>query len=190
MYRATANYRIGVCFEFAGRRDSAIVYYRAATRSDRKFGDDAYSVRKSELRLESRLQAADSLLIVTQNAVHSGNYDDAIKTSSSITALSGVSSDMLLEAEYLRAESYFEKKSYAEALHGYQSMSGKTAERELWLIPWSHYQSGLCLLKLNNPTLAKKEFEQAQEYDEYDFHNWLEFRTKRELEKIEKKSNQ
>ncbi|HTK80706.1 MAG TPA: tetratricopeptide repeat protein, partial [Bacteroidota bacterium] len=184
-YRATANYRIGVCFELSGRRDSALGYYKIVATMERKFGDDIYSARKAGLRLKSPMAAEDSLLIAAQNALNSGAYDSASAYASQLQRMAGHSTDMNLEAQFLIAESFFEKKSYQQALEGYRSIAVKKAERELWLVPWSHYQSGLCLLKLNDPGNAKKEFERTLDSEEYDFSNWIEFRAKREIEKID-----
>jgi tetratricopeptide (TPR) repeat protein len=188
MYRATSNYHIGLCFELAGRRDSAIGYYRKALRTDRKFGDDAYASRRAGLLVNAPLSPADTLLIAAGNALHTGAYDEAIEAASRLASSAGVPGDVALQAEFLRGESYFWKKSYAEALPRYRAAAAQTPAAETWLLPWSHYQSGLCLLKMDDASGALEEFRRAQDYDEYDFHNWLEFRIKREIEKIEKSS--
>ncbi len=188
-YRATSNYRIGICYEIENNRDSALVYYRNAVRADRKFGDDAYSARKAQQMLRSPLESADTLLLTMQNAIRSGDYEKARAASSQLSSTTGIFSDMESEAEYLRGESHIEQQTYTLALPFFQSIASKKIEGELWLLPWAHYQSGLCFKKLHDNKSAKREFEQALDYDDYDFQNWLEFRSKRELMKIEKNSN-
>ncbi|HEV8538979.1 MAG TPA: tetratricopeptide repeat protein, partial [Bacteroidota bacterium] len=185
-YQATSSYRIGICYEMEEKRDTAMLHYKKAVNGDRKLGDDGYAARKAELRLRSSLHDADTLLLAAQNALRSGMYDAVITFATALKAASGVSSDMILEADFLLAESLFEKKSYADALGTYRTIASRKIEREVWLHPWSHYQSGLCLLKLSDIQGARKEFEKVLEYDEYDFRNWLDFRSKRELEKMEK----
>jgi tetratricopeptide (TPR) repeat protein len=189
-YLATANYRTAICYEFDGLRDSALVYYKNVAKMERKFGDDMYSSRKAALRLKTPMAAEDSLLIAAQNALNSGAYDSASALASQLQRRAGQSTDFNSEAQFLIAESFFEKKSYQQALEGYRSIAVKKAEHELWLVPWSHYQSGLCLLKLNDQSNAKKEFERTLDSEEYDFSNWIEFRAKREIEKIDSRPGQ
>src|SRR5262249_9759136 len=114
-YRATASYRVGICFEFTGLRDSALGYYKNVAKMERKFGDDIYSARKAALRLKTPVAAEDSLLIAAQNALNSGEYDSASGLASQLQRSAGQSIDMNSEAQFLIAESFFEKKSYQQA---------------------------------------------------------------------------
>lgn len=186
IYSATANYRIGFCYELAGQRDSAIVYYQRAAKNERRFGDDAYSARKAELLLGSPMLGLDSLLCTAQNAGKSGNHDGAFRIFSRLNDVSQQRPDVHAEILYGLGESLYERKLYSDALASFRQIPQEKIERELWLKPWAHYYSGLCFVKIGEPFNAKKEFELALEYEEYDFKNWLDFRSRRELDKLDK----
>ncbi len=185
-YVTTSLFRIGLCFDMLGQRDSAVEYYERAAKGDRRFGDDAYSARRAELLLKRTLSPDDTLLLAAQNAVKSGYFDRAGELFGALRSSSNLSADLAAEAVYGLGETLFERGSYAEALPVFRQIDEMKIDRELWLKPWSHYYSGLAHLKLGDAAAAKKEFEKVLEYDEYDFKNWLEFRSKRELEKLNK----
>lgn len=186
IYFATSSYRIGVCFELAGRRDSALVYYSRAAKGDRKFGDDAYSSRASERSLTSALSRQDTLLLSAQNAQKSGDYDRADKIYSSISSTADLSPEILVQSAYGLGEVLYERTSYAAAAEQFKKIFSSAVSREQWLLPWSHYQAGMCYVKTGNKEQAVKEFEKVLDYDEYDFKNWLEFRSRRELDQLKK----
>jgi tetratricopeptide (TPR) repeat protein len=186
IYVATSCYRIGICFELSGKRDSALVYYQRAAKADRKFGDDASSARASEHYLKSILTREDTLFLSAQNAQKSGDADQATKSYSSITTLSGVSPEILAQSVYGLGEILYERASYIAAAEQFQKIFSLPVNKEQWLQPWAHYQAGMCYVKSGNNSQAVKEFEKALDYDEYDFKNWLEFRSRRELDQLKK----
>ena len=183
-YRATSNYRIGLCFELTGHRYDALPFYKRAQTLDHSFGDDAYSSRKAVHRLTSPLAAGDTLLISAQNALNSGAYDQSLSLYTELKSMPKLSHDVAVEAIFGTAETYFQKKLYNDALQEYQQVIAAYPKEEIWLIPWSHYQSAICHLKFGQREAARREFEKVQEYDDYDFKNWLFFRAERELAKI------
>jgi tetratricopeptide (TPR) repeat protein len=186
-YRATAEYRQGYCFEIAGRRDSAMACYRRAVEADHKFGDDAYAGRKAALRLESPLHPSDTLLTSGQNALKSGDYATAGVRFRALVNISSPESDDYREGLYGIGETYFEQGSFAPALAMYREVLGSSPRNEKWLSPWAHFQSGICLNKLGDPSAAEKEFRSVLDQEEYDFENWLHFRAEREGDRLTKR---
>lgn len=186
IYVATANYRMGVCYELEGNRDSALPRYRKAAKAARMFGDDAYASRRAELRIVSRLAPSDTMALAAQNALRSGNYDRAILLYAKVQSIVAPTDELQAEADFGTGEALYEKGEYNESLARLERASRAAPVRERWLLPWSHYQRGLAALKLSDSRLAKLAFEQALDYEEYDFKNWLEFRAKREIEKLER----
>ena len=183
-YSATSNYRIGLCCEMMGQREMALPFYKRAIAADRSFGDDAYSARRAEHRLKMPLSATDTALLQAQNALRSGAYGQSLTLFSKLKTVPATSPDILAEAIYGIGETEVEQSSYAEALQQFQLVLSFSVKEEQWLIPWSHYQSALCYLKLGQRDAAHKEFEKVLDYDNYDFKNWLTFRTERELAKF------
>jgi len=184
-YQATAHFRIGISYELTGHRDEAIKHYQASISASHKQGDDSYSSRKAELYVKIPISSADSLLVIGNNLFKSGNYDDAIALFRQLDSLSGVSPSLQAEARYGIGETLFEQKLFAEALPYFNAVLTATIGDEQWLIPWAHYQLGLCHTSIGNKTVAKQEFTKALAFDnEYDFKNWLDFRTERELERL------
>ena len=161
------------------------MYYRRATHATRKFGDDAYAARHADLRLKSPLSDSDILQIQAENALRSGSYDSAKILLQRLIALPSASADVLAEAVYDLGLAFYEQKEYSEARSRFQEALNRKIDREQWLTPWSHYYRGICHAKLGNEADARKDLEQVLDFDEYDFKNWLAFRTKRELEKLE-----
>ena len=187
-YKATSNYRVGICCELLGKRASAMPYYGRAAKADPTFGDDAYSARRAGKRLKTPLTQSDTALIRAENALKSGNYDKALALFMDVKNSSACGPEEIAEAEYGAGEALYEKGAYDEARQHFQIVIGLAIQEERWLLPWAHYQSALCWIKLNNILAAKKELEQALEYDDYDFKGWLNYRAGRELEALKKKS--
>lgn len=187
IYVSTSNYRIGLCYEMSGRRDSAMEYYRRSVKAATKFGDDSHSARSAALRLRSPLAPADTLFIRAQNLERSGRYDEAIAAFSSLAGSSDSSSTMKAEALYGLGETRLQKGDFEKALQTFEEVLNVTVpEKEQWVHPWAHYQRGLCHMKLGNTDAATKEFDEVLKYDDYDFNHWLEFRTERELRRLKK----
>jgi len=186
-YVATANYRIGICYEMMGGREKALPYYRAATVSAKRHGDDAYSARKAEERLAAPLSMIDSVMLKAQNFLKTGHYVQARELFSLLTTAATISVDQQMEAKYGLGEAYYEQASYLEALKFFDEVSQtNVSQKELWLRPWSEYYAAMCYLKLGNFQSAKARFKKVNKYSDYDFENWLTFRTERELERLEK----
>jgi len=184
-YQATAHHRIGVSYELTGRREQAIKHYRASIAAEHKHGDDKYSSRKSEVFLKTPIALPDSILLTAKNLYKAGNYAKAKELYTSLDELPDASSSYRAEAQLGIGELLTEQQLYAEALPYYTKVLMMNVGNEQWLLPWSHYQLGICHSKLGNTVVAKKEFERVLEFEEeYDFKNWLTFRTERELEKL------
>jgi tetratricopeptide (TPR) repeat protein len=187
VYIPTSAYRIGYSFERSGRRDSALVYYRKAAAEVHWFGDDAYSARRARRLLDSPMTGSDTLLCAAQNNQKSGAHDEAIRLYTLIQSSTPVSNDDMALATFGIGETMFDAKSYAEALPYFRRLAASKIDFELWLRPWSHYYAGVCLAKTGDPEGAGAEFRQVFKYDEYDFKNWIEFRSRRELTKLGQK---
>ncbi|GEM_PF-5351200 len=185
-YHATANFRIGICYEMKGLREQALPFYREAISSEHNHGDDRYSSRKARTFLNKPITTADSLLLSAKNAFKSGKYEAAIALYKRLDTTWGISPTLKAEVQFGIGEVLTEQEHYAEALPYLKSPTPATAGSELWLIPWSHYQLGICHANLGNTSVARREFEQAlATEEEYDFRNWLVFRTERELERLQ-----
>jgi tetratricopeptide (TPR) repeat protein len=184
-YRATAHFRIGVGYEMTGHRERAVKYYQASRLAEHKQGDDRYSSRKAEIFLKSPISFADSLLLCAKNAFKSGKYDDAIELYKELDSLDGAPVSHRAEARFGIGETLTEQKKYAEAIHYFGFITTANVGNEQWLLPWTHYELGICHSNIGNKTVAQHEFEQVLTFDEeYDFKNWLGFRTEHELERL------
>lgn len=186
-YIATANYRIGICYEMTNEREKALPFYRKATQAARRHGDDAYAGRKAEERLTAAVSFIDTTIIKAQNFLKAGEYEQAMALYSSLVVMTTISPSQRAEAVYGLGEAHYEKKLFTEALEYFKKvLTIDVGQREVWLHPWSHYQAGLCYLKLGDAAKAREHFEKIDEYDDYDYKNWLTFRTEREIEKLKK----
>ncbi|TAK60913.1 MAG: DUF3808 domain-containing protein [Bacteroidetes bacterium] len=184
-YRATAHFRIGISYEMLGQRAQAVKHYQAARAEERRHGDDRYSARKAEILIKAPMSGVDSLLMCAKNAFKTGAYNTAKELYKKLDSLQSISPSLRAEARFGIGEILIEQEAFAEALPYFNSVLTINVGEEFWLIPWSHYQLGFCHSKLGNSTVARHEFEAVQDYDEnYDFKNWLGFRTERELERL------
>jgi TolA-binding protein len=187
IYAATANYRIGICRDMLGRKNESAKYFALAGSSKSKFGDDKYSARKASYLMHNPLGREDSLLLHAQNLCKSGKYDKAIDAFSRLKNMPSLSSILHAEAIYGTGETYYEQGSYTNALKSFQEVTAQHLPKtDNWMFPWAYYYSGMCYVKLNNTSDAKKAFEKVTDYDDYDFENWLSYRTKRELDRLKK----
>ena len=187
LYRATSNYRIGISMELAGKRDDAQKYYKLAASAKSRHGDDRYSARKADNTLRFGLAPDDSLLLSAQNMLCSGNYAGAIPLFTLLRSRPGVSNILKAEAVYGLGQISYLQGSYAEALKSFLEVASmQLPQSDEWLVPWSHYFSGLCSEKMHDAETAKRSFEKTTDYDDYDFENWLNYRAKQELEHLKK----
>jgi tetratricopeptide (TPR) repeat protein len=183
-YIATAEYRIGVSWEMSGNRERAMKYYRQASEADRAFGDDRLSVRRSRRGMNAPMRRSDSLLVFAENALYSRRYDRARQLFAELASAPDAPSEIVRRAEYGSAEVLYETGKYAEAREVFRHISGEDVAGEEWLLPWSHYHSGKCSVRLGDKATALTDFEQVLKYDDYDFENWLGFRTEREIQNL------
>jgi tetratricopeptide (TPR) repeat protein len=187
LYLGSAYYRLGICDEMLGLRDSAIAAYKHAAASDRKFGDDSYSARRAAKRLNAPLAANDSLLLHAQNLDRCGRFESAIEAYQRLLARSQLDGLTRIEAVYGQGEAELGKGDTAKGRVNFDQVTGmQVPEDEKWFYPWSYYRSGSCALTMKDTATAKIKFEKALTYEDYDFENWLSFRAKRKLEDIQR----
>ncbi len=187
-YVATAVYRIGLSWELAGNREKAMKYYRRAAEADRSFGEDQYSARKARHFLNTPVHHYDSLLLAAENSLYSGRYDRAIDLFRQLSSSNDASADIVRRSEYGIGEALYEKKMFAEARETFRRLETEDVSGEQWLHPWSYYNAARCSIHLGDRTAALAELEHVTNYDDYDYENWLSFRTDQEIQKLKKEA--
>lgn len=183
-YVATTLYRLGICYEMEGNYREATKYYSRAQESPRGTGDDAYCRRKAQFRLSGQMTRVDTLLLHAQNRLRTGDYTAAKNTFLELLSLPGLPADISAEARYGLGETLIELGAYEEAITNFTATLRTKVVTELWLYPWSYFQRGTCYNKLGRRQEALEEFTKVGDFEDYDFENWLSFRTSRELDRL------
>ncbi len=171
-YTGIAAYRLGLCYEADGNRETAVKYFEKAQNGNMDLDDDIYAKRKSELYLKRTLSPTEMSLVFISNMIEAGKYKAAYDSVSSILPD--------IRAEKLRAEALLYKSDAAFYMGNYQESAelasqvlGLDSSNEKWVIPFSYYNLARANKKLGNTEIVKPNAEKADEENDYDYQNKL-----------------
>ncbi len=171
-YTGIAAYRLGLCYEAGGDRDTAVKYFEEAQNGNMDLDDDIYAKRKSELYLKRTLSSTELSLVFVSNMLEAGKYKAAYD---SVTAVLPE-----IRAEKLRAEALLYKSDAAFYMNNYRESAELASQvlrldpsNEKWVIPFSYYNLARANKKLGNAEAVKLNVEKADEENDYDYQNKL-----------------
>ncbi len=171
-YTGIAAYRLGICYEADGNRETAVKYFEKAQNGNMDLDDDIYAKRKSEIYLKRTLSPTELNLIFISNMIEAGKYKAAYDSVSSI--LPGIRAEKLkAEALLYQSDAAFYMGDYQESAELASQVLQLDSSNEKWVIPFSYYNLARANKKLGNTEVVKLNAEKADEENDYDYQNKL-----------------
>lgn len=182
-----ATYRLGLCYEFLGARDSAIVAYRKVKKvDDDERAYDTYAYRKAQERLRSPVSDVQKSLILAGNLHSARRYNEAITAYTRVMSMSKNDPDDGAEALYGLMRALYEIKDDDGVIHASRRLEDLEPKRERWCIPHAYWKLGQAYARKGLTEQARTALEEVGEYDDYDFRISLEDRVDRLLSSLDK----
>lgn len=179
-------YRLGVAQEITGDRLTALeTYGRMRNVDDNKRAGDTYYYRRGRELIRKPLGEADILLLKAGNGFDRKEYDVAQNLYDAALGKADGDPDLQVRILYGLQQLQFERERYEDVLATADRIFALRSRVELWIIPHALVKQGQAFARTGRQADARKAFERAAEYDEYDFQLSLENRIEEEQEKLE-----
>jgi tetratricopeptide (TPR) repeat protein len=181
-----AYYRLGVAQEICGDRVQAVETYRRMREvEDKKRANDTYYCRRGQELIRKPLREAEILLLKAGNEVDRKKFDVAQNLFAEALGEAGDDQDLQARILYGVQLLQFEQERYEDVLATADRIFALKPRTELWIIPHALVKRGQAFAHTGRPLEARKAFQRAAEYDEYDFQLSLENRIEEELGKLD-----
>lgn len=175
-------FTLGVSCEMTGNRSKAIKYYDSVRPDFIKEKDgetEKLFYRLAKERIDKPITTLDSLNIIAMNFKDSRQYENA-KNLFSYTEnsgkISGYDNDGLLRYYYEYGRLMVELKDIPKAIELFNKAVLIKPKSEKWLVPHSYFELAKIYHRQGSYEMSKKMFEKIDEYDDYDFEQFLDMR--------------
>lgn len=173
-YAGTLHYQMGLCCELEGNRQAAVQHYTQAAQQ-----------AEAQKLLKEPMTSEDIAAYKVGNLLRAGEYQQLQTEASSLLArtptLPNHNRAFVL---YIMARAYHEEAAYDKASEYLQRVVEMPLAKDTWLYPFALHRLGLALLQQKNTKAAKRTFEQALEYEDYDNEQYLRKQIERELDRL------
>jgi len=171
-YSGIANYRMAVCYELSGDRDSAKKLYILSRNGSDDIPDDVYARRKGEIYFDRSLSSTEISLIKASNLIESGSPARAYTLLKEIVSATG---SQVLKAEcfYYLSDAAYEISRFDESLSFAEKVLSLNTGRENWLKPYSYFLAARALEKKGNSVRADEYLKKAGDFSDFDYQNRL-----------------
>lgn len=181
------NYRLGLCYEFLGQRDSAIVAYKKVKKvKDDERAYDTYAHRKAQELIRASLSETQKEIIRAGNLLAAHKVGEAVTAYTRIMASGLDNPDDRAEALYGLMRALYANNDDDGVIQAARQLADLKPKRELWCLPHAYWKLGQAYARKGMVTLARAALEEVDEYDDYDFRISLEDKVERLLERLDK----
>jgi tetratricopeptide (TPR) repeat protein len=171
-YKGIASYRLGICLELIGDRNSAVKYYNQSNKGNTDLEDDIFAKRKGEIFAKRSIASTEIDVIKAANIIEQGHFKEAIQSfSASFTLIK--TERLKAEVNYYISTAYFFMGEYDEAVKYGNICRSFNSSEESWIKPFNCYYLAQSLLKLNKKDEALKMIDEADDCTDYDYQNKL-----------------
>ncbi len=171
-YTGIAAYRLGICYEAEGERNTAVEYFEKARNGNMDLDDDIYAKRKSEIYIKRRLSSIELDLVYISNMIEAGKYKVAYDSVSSVYPDIQLGK-LRAEALLYKSDAAFYMGNYQESADLASRVLAQDTSNEGWVIPFSYYNLARANKKLGSLEAMKQNAEKADEENDYDYQNKL-----------------
>ncbi|MDW8347100.1 MAG: tetratricopeptide repeat protein [Bacteroidia bacterium] len=186
LFKADSYFKIGLCYELQNKRSHAISYYeKSILEPNNEQEEDRQSQKYAQQLLKKPLSSIEKDLRIARNYADGGYYESAFQQIEHYQhILPNYSPIHQLEWHYRMARIYHVQKNWDKALVHYQKATEINQEIPSWMQVFAWYYMGTIYEIQKNRTLAKFCYEKALSYDNYEYQNSLERRTKAALQRV------
>jgi tetratricopeptide (TPR) repeat protein len=171
-YKGIAYFRMGLCYELTGDRNSAVKYYNLCDKGNMDIEDDIYAKREGII-FSGRTMAANEMdLVKFSNMIENGRFKAAID--SLLDLLERAKTDRLkaLVNLYLSDASYHLGR-YNESLNYALAAKALDCAEEKWVKPYACYYAARANNKIGNDSEVTKFADDADGYSNFDYQKKL-----------------
>lgn len=178
-------YRAGLSCEIAGDRATALEFFqRMKEVKDRDRAWDAHFYRRSEELLRRPITEEEILITKGENEFSQKHYTAAMAFHRQALQRTVNNVDVRVRALYGLQQALYEADDLQAAVETSTTLLALNPPTETWIIPHAWYKLGQIYVKMGKSSDARRAFNQVDQYDDYDFQERLEGRTRQELEKL------
>ncbi|MCU0454548.1 MAG: DUF3808 domain-containing protein [Bacteroidetes bacterium] len=179
-------YRLGISYELLGDRTKAAGTWKRmkpVTDSDRPW--ESVYWRRAQRLLANPMTAVDIALVIAANEAQRGNRDHAMAIYRSAAHLASGDAERQSQAIYGVVQTAYQCHDDSTVLAEAPGVLQLRPRREIWVIPHTLLVLGRAQARLGQKDDAKRTFEQALGYEDYDWEMNLRGRLEREVERLE-----
>lgn len=181
-------YRLGIAYELTGDRTKAVATWNRMKRTtDEDTPWESVYWRRAQLLMASPMTTVDIALIAASNEAQRGNRDRSMAIYRAAAYQSSGDPERQAQAIYGVVQTAFQCDDDRTVMAEAPKVVHLRPKRETWVIPHTLLILGRSQARLGRNDEAKRTFEQALSYEDYDWEVTLRGRIERELEKLEKK---
>jgi tetratricopeptide (TPR) repeat protein len=171
-YKGIASYRLGVCYEITGDRNTAVNYFSQSGKGNMDLDDDIYAKRMGEIYAKRTMALGETDLLKISNLTEQGKYKEAVNQL--IQLYSTVKTDRLrAEINYYLSEASFYAGSYEDASRFANLAIGYNGSDETWVKPFSGYYLAKSYKQKGKNEEALKIINQTEDNNNFDYQNKL-----------------
>lgn len=186
---ADALYKKAMSLVLADRyAEARPVFHRLTQAEGSSFDVDEYALSQAALYLLREPTEVEKQLYSARNLFDGGYYQRSIKTLAPIQErIESCNENERCELWYRLGRNWQEMDSIRFARAAYVACVGTQPGRALWMKAYSHYYLGRIEEEESHYDLARREYQIALSYDNYDYQAGLEQRCKAALEQLKGK---
>ncbi len=173
-YLGIAYYRMGLCYEISGDRDSAVKAFKDTNKGNSDIEDDLYAEKMGSIYAKKSLTDMEMNLIKYSNLIDNGKYRAAYDSLSGLLESSN--------ADNLKSEIYINLSKAAFYLGHFKESSNFAMMAKLlddfgkkWIKPYACYYAARADKKLGNIDAFNKQLDEAENYADYDYQKRLHY---------------
>jgi len=179
-------YRLGVAQEITGDRVKAVETYGLMRKvEDKKRAGDTYNYRRGQELMGKPLGEAEILLLKGGNSFDRKEFEIAQNLYAAALDKAGGDPDLQARILYALQLLQFEQERDGDVLETAGRIFALRPRAEFWIIPHALFKQGQAFARTGRQAEARKAFERAAEYEEFDFELSLKNRIEDELEKLD-----
>ncbi len=183
IFKADANYKLGVILSIQDKPQEAQKYFYRATQFSESISDkDLHAINISKNHIFKPLTKQELYLYQARWLFDGGFY---IKALTILNAMPyNNPPEIQIELHYRKARIYHEQKKYQQALESYKQVFEVNTTQNLWMKPYSAYFIATLHEEKLDFQQAKYFFNKALSYKNYDFQTSLEQKIHTRLAKL------
>lgn len=178
-------FRLGICYELLDDRPRAVETWNRmekVTDPDRPW--ESVYWRRAQLLIAAPMNAVDIALLMAGNESQRGRRQQAIAMYYSAAHLAGTDAERKAQALYGVAQTAYQCDDDKTAIAVVPEIVRLRPRREVWVLPHALLVLGRAQARQGLKADAKRTFEQALAYEDYDWEMNVRGRLEREAEKL------